>query len=89
MSEKVSDNTDLDIPVFTSLPMKIAEQPIEHDHDSDISELKNIDITQLYQLEPFESKNSNEFSKTSFILVFLVFVILLITIYYYYPYVIR
>lgn len=89
MSEKVSDNTDLDIPVFTSLPMKIEEQPIEHDHDSDISKLKDIDITQLYQLEPFSANNSKEFSKTSFILVFLVFLILLITVYYYYPYVIR
>ena len=89
MSEKVSDNIDLDIPVFTSLPMKIEQQPIEYENNPDISGLKNIDITQLYQLEPFDSNDSKGFSKTSFILIFLVFIILIMTVYYYYPYIIK
>jgi len=80
MSEKVSDDVELDIPVFRSLGMKIPDQPIEDGCDN--SNLSDIDVTALYQKEPFSENNSKGFSKTSFILVFLVFIILIITIFF-------
>ncbi len=76
--EKVSDNVDLDVPVFTSLGMKISDKLIEDGNNN----LSDIDVTALYQLEPFSENNSKGFSKTSFILVFLVFIILIITIFF-------
>jgi len=88
MSEKVSDDLDYDVPVFTSLGLKLPET-ISYDKKDD---LNNIDITEIYQKEPFNNSdigNSNiiSFSKSSIILIILVFVILVITTYYYYDYI--
>ena len=83
MSKENSDNIDLDVPIFKSLGMKIDNLKNESDNDLDNkSNLENIDITKLYQKEPFES--SQYYSKTSFFLIFLVFIIFCIVIIYYY-----
>ena len=88
MSEKVSDDLDYDVPVFTSLGLKLPET-ISYDKKDD---LNNIDITEIYQKEPFnnsniDNSNIGSFSKSSIILIILVFVILVITTYYYYDYI--
>lgn len=86
MGRNVADDLDYDIPVFTSLGLKLPEVIIE---DTPIDCLNNIDIAELYQKEPFKNddsykKISSSFSKTSYFLIFLVFIIFLITLYYYY-----
>jgi hypothetical protein len=87
MSEKVSDDLDYDVPVFTSLGLKLPET-ISYDKKDD---LNNIDIAEIYQKEPFNSdignSNISSFSKSSIILIILVFVIFVITTYYYYDYI--
>jgi len=84
MTEKVSNNLEYDIPVFTSLGMRVPENPIEDISGDNNSNLSDIDITELYQKEPFESEDKTiRFSKTSFLLIFLVFIILIITFYQY------
>ena len=83
MSEKVSNDLDYDIPVFRSFGMKIPDIPIEYEYNNNNSNLKDIDITALYQKEPFKSENPISFSKTSFTLIILVFIILIITFYQY------
>jgi hypothetical protein len=86
MTEKVSNNLEYDIPVFTSLGMKVPENPIENGSSGNKnSNLSDIDITALYQKEPFESEDKTiRFSKTSFLLIFLVFIIILYIIIIYY-----
>lgn len=84
MTEKVSDDINYDVPVFRSLGMKVPEISIENDSVDSNSNLSNIDITALYQKEPFESNDkTSSFSKTSFLLIILVFIILIITFYQY------
>jgi len=89
MTEKVCADLDYDVPVFRSLGMKLPET-ISYDKKDD---LNNIDITEIYQREPF---NNNEiinnvqiknYSKTSFLLIILVFIILVIITYHYYYYI--
>jgi hypothetical protein len=85
MSEKVSDDLDYDVPVFKSLGLKLPDT-IDYDKNTD---LNNIDITEIYQKEPFNNLDSNikNYSKTSFLLIILVFIILVIITYHYYYYI--
>lgn len=89
MTEKVCDDLDYDVPVFRSLGMKLPET-ISYDKKED---LNDIDITEIYQKEPFNNSEiinnvqNKNYSKTTFLLIILVFIIFVITTYYYYDYI--